>query len=140
MVTQKVQKVPKLFKCICCDYTSIRNSQYERHILTAKHIKMANDNKNVQESSNKYKCECGNIYTNRHNLSRHKKACKINNTETITDSYNIVNSTSFNLYQDRDMPHSGLAPSEHQRCSRLRPYGSPTRIEIKIEISLGTND
>ena len=36
----------------------------------------------------------------------------------------------FNRYQDSDMPHSGLMPSEHQRCSRLRPVGSPTRIEV----------
>ena len=103
MVTQKVQKVPKLFQCICCDYTSIRNSQYERHILTAKHLKMANDNKNVQESSNKYECECGNIYKNRHNLSRHKKACKNNNTESITGSYNIVNSTTVKEPSNHDL-------------------------------------
>ena len=32
--------------------------------------------------------------------------------------------------KDSDMPHSGLMPSEHQRCSRLRPVGSPTRIEV----------
>ena len=31
-----------------------------------------------------------------------------------------------------DVPYSGLMPSEHQRCSRLRPCGSPTRIEVKI--------
>lgn len=103
MVTQKVQKVPKLFQCICCDYTSIRNSQYERHILTAKHLKMANDNKNVQESSNKYECECGNIYKNRHNLSRHKKACKNNDTKSITGSYNIVNSTTVKEPSNHDL-------------------------------------
>ena len=103
MVTQKVQKVPKLFQCICCDYTSIRNSQYERHILTAKHLKMANDNKNVQESSNKYECECGNIYKNRHNLSRHKKACKNNDTKSITGSYNIVNSTMVKEPSNHDL-------------------------------------
>ena len=33
-------------------------------------------------------------------------------------------------YQERDVPYSGLMPSEHQRCSRLRPCGSPTRIEV----------
>jgi len=91
MEVQKVQKVQKKFYCSFCDYTSIRKSQYDRHLLSAKHNKLANDNDNVQESSKKYECDCGNIYTNRHNLCRHKKTCKKNNTEPSVVSQNIAN-------------------------------------------------
>jgi len=98
MEVKKVQKVQNIFHCECCHYTSIRKSQYDRHLSTSKHVKLANDNKIVQESSNKYECVCGNIYKNRHNLCRHKKTCKNNmNTKLSVVSQNIPELTNNQL-------------------------------------------
>ena len=37
MLTKKVPKVPTNFICNFCDYKTSRKSQYDRHLLTAKH-------------------------------------------------------------------------------------------------------
>ena len=60
-----VQKSSKKFVCTCCDYSTSRESQYSRHLLTAKHLNRVNDSKMIvkkfQEVPNKksFACGCG---------------------------------------------------------------------------------
>ena len=62
------------FKCECCDYITVRKSQYDRHLLTAKHKILTNTSDKVQKSS-EYVCECGKAYKHRQSLNNHKKKC-----------------------------------------------------------------
>ena len=69
------------FYCEKCDYTTSRQSQYDRHLLTAKHKILMNPN----EKSSKiivYSCLCGKQYKHMSSLCSHKKNCmhSINNT------------------------------------------------------------
>ncbi len=106
----KVPKSSKIYSCELCHYTSSRCSQYERHLLTAKHKKMEKSSKNVdilaknvdnlltedKKSSKKsgikgkYICFCGKAYNHRQSLSVHKKMCvyeqpmSSGNTQVIT--------------------------------------------------------
>ena len=79
MSTKIDQKVPQNFKCISCDYTTSRKSQYDRHLLTSKHLKSTNVDKSSEKSSeiptNTFLCECGRVYKERTGLWRHKKKC-----------------------------------------------------------------
>ena len=62
--------------CSGCDYRTSKIFNYRKHLLTAKHLMITNDNIKVADSSNNiFICDCGNKYKNRHNLSRHKKSC-----------------------------------------------------------------
>uniref|UniRef100_A0A6C0D958 C2H2-type domain-containing protein n=1 Tax=viral metagenome TaxID=1070528 RepID=A0A6C0D958_9ZZZZ len=86
MSTKKVPKVPKFYYCKNCDYNTCRKSQYDRHLLTSKHIKSTNFQPFSSESSNflnKFNCSCGKEYKEKSGLWRHKKICKI---ENITDN------------------------------------------------------
>ena len=75
MDNKKVPKSSKFFFCEKCNYTSSRYSQYERHLMTAKHKKITNDNKNVPNNEY-YACEiCNKSYLYLSGLSRHKKKC-----------------------------------------------------------------
>jgi len=79
--------VPQKFVCESCDYNTSRKSQYDRHLLTSKHLKHAkkiqNDIKMVingskkfqDESSDENACECGKIYKHYSGLWRHRKSC-----------------------------------------------------------------
>jgi hypothetical protein len=62
------------FFCFICNYNTSRNSQYNRHLLTAKHKKSTIFN-NFQQKSSIFTCECGKIYKERTGLYRHKKKC-----------------------------------------------------------------
>ena len=62
MDKKKVQKSSNKYFCEKCNYLTCRYSQYERHLLTAKHKKITNDNKNVPINEY-YICEkCNKSY------------------------------------------------------------------------------
>ena len=61
------------FICGKCDYTTIRKSQYDRHLLTSKHTKIKMDNDSVQQQ---FQCKCGNSYAYLSGLCKHRKKCK----------------------------------------------------------------
>jgi len=82
------QKKPKYF-CEICDYSTIRNSQYERHLLTSKHISI---NKKIQNYTKKdgIQCECGKTYKYHSGLWRHKKLCNKHNVDEIKNNISEI--------------------------------------------------
>jgi len=65
--------------CEKCGFNTVQKSDYNRHILTAKHKRLTcTDTKNIKktESINVWKCECGKSYMQRQSLFKHKKKCK----------------------------------------------------------------
>jgi len=78
--TKLSSKSSKKFYCEKCDYSTCRSSQFERHLLTAKHINETNETnmkQNSSFSSNIFKCSCNALFNSRTSLWRHKKKCKI---------------------------------------------------------------
>ena len=76
MVTPKSPKVSdSAFSCECCDYTCCKNSEFIKHLLTAKHIRNASGNKKISDSN--FTCKnCYKIYKSRKGLWGHNKICK----------------------------------------------------------------
>jgi len=80
--------LPYKFHCECCDYNTSKNSDYEKHMLTNKHVlrhaKFLHD-KNIQQLSESvkeipelidaYACTCGKTFKYHSGLWRHKKTC-----------------------------------------------------------------
>jgi len=77
MTTKNEQNEQGKYFCKFCDYDCCKKYNYERHTLTAKHIKTTNCHKNEElEQIEKYKCnKCNKIYKDRAGLWRHKKKC-----------------------------------------------------------------
>ena len=77
-----VPKSSNNYFCESCDYNTCRKSQYDRHIMTSKHINGNkngnNDNEKVQKVHEQLSCNCGRIYKHLSGLSRHKKQCNKN--------------------------------------------------------------
>jgi len=90
-MTDLVPKSSQLFECKLCDYSTSRNSQYVRHMTTAKHIKMTNDAQNVPKSSS-HICECGRSYKYRQGLFSHRKRCDTS-SQTTTDPSAVATDT-----------------------------------------------
>lgn len=80
------------YVCELCDYSTSRNSQYQRHIKSNKH---QNNQKstgcqqistNINNLGSKFVCDCGKIYKERTGLWRHKKkCCNTKDMETINE-------------------------------------------------------
>lgn len=106
MLTKTFQKSSEIFVCKSCDYSTSRRSQFDRHLLTAKHQNVDNVDKNVDKKvpkrsktfqrkpkkakdkeliDEKYQCICGKIYKHRQSLSLHKKKCDHKMEEDVFD-------------------------------------------------------
>jgi|UniRef100_A0A6C0IRF6 hypothetical protein len=69
---KKSPKISYKFICEICDYKCSKNSEYKKHLSTAKHKNLTNPNK---KSPIIYHCSCGKIYKHRSTLSAHKRVC-----------------------------------------------------------------
>uniref|UniRef100_A0A6C0E1N3 C2H2-type domain-containing protein n=1 Tax=viral metagenome TaxID=1070528 RepID=A0A6C0E1N3_9ZZZZ len=93
--TEKVQKSSGKFHCGKCDYTTCRQSQYDRHLHTFKHLNATRESQNEPISSEKvqaqYGCYCGITFNSRTTLWRHKKQCTHN--KPMVNSSTPINNT-----------------------------------------------
>ena len=69
------QKSSDLFICECCNYSSSRKSQYNRHLETDKHKILQNPTPEKFQTEKVYVCDCGKIYKHSSTLYAHKKKC-----------------------------------------------------------------
>ena len=98
MVTENVidldksSNTTKNFICTKCDYITCKKNDYEKHILTDKHL---NDDQKLSNVAKKCICNCGKEYSCKQSLSIHKKKCS---TEKINvNDKNIIIENDINL-------------------------------------------
>jgi hypothetical protein len=75
MTNNKSTESSREYECKYCDYTTMRKSQYYRHLTTAKHQIRTNTNKIVPISSKIYQCECEKTFKHASSLWNHKQKC-----------------------------------------------------------------
>ena len=100
MADNKLLKVAKEYKCLSCDYITSRKSSYDKHILTAKHIKLTNADKLVAETKPQHICSCGKEFGHRQSLHRHKKNCNGIHTDTVSTTTAPVSNTNSSINND----------------------------------------
>ena len=85
-------KSSKLFVCECCNYSSSRKSQYQRHLSTDKHKILHNPTYKKFQHEKLYICDCGKTYKHSSTLCAHKKKCITKNieNETIIDKDDLI--------------------------------------------------
>ena len=72
----KMPKDAKKYECEKCNFICSKQSNFNMHLTTAKHIRLINANSSLLENMpTEYKCICGNKYKHASSLSKHKKAC-----------------------------------------------------------------
>jgi hypothetical protein len=96
MMTKKSPKIAKNFLCKKCDYECCKQSDWNKHILTSKHIKDDGELQKNRQNRQKFVCECGNEYKYRQGLWNHKKKC-LNKKEDIHDKTEEIDLNDKNL-------------------------------------------
>ena len=82
-----VPKNPPKFLCEICDYSTCKQKDYNKHILTRKHLYRTNLEQKIPKNP-LFICNCGKSYTARNSLWYHKKKCKY-----LAESENIEQNT-----------------------------------------------
>lgn len=85
------KKGASLYECKKCDYKCIKISNWNRHVSTAKHVfnEKLNNFEQITSQSTMYQCElCGKEYKARNGLWYHKKKCKLQKKEPISEISN----------------------------------------------------
>lgn len=75
MLQKKPQKTEPKFFCNFCAFGTCNKKDFNRHLLTAKHIKNENIDNFTPKNPKSYRCECGKLYSYRQSLNLHHKKC-----------------------------------------------------------------
>ena len=90
-----------VFVCNICDFKCCKQSNYEIHLNTKKHMYRLNGN-NMEKTETKktadYICNCGKIYISNSGLWKHKKTCNdLNNAEDSAFKEQDFNQENFKI-------------------------------------------
>jgi hypothetical protein len=89
------------FYCNYCNYTCSRKTNYERHLLTAKHIQEINGNKWKSKNEQNHICSvCNKIFKTNSGLWKHTQKCQENKIDTnkkITEQSQISDMVSSDI-------------------------------------------
>ena len=79
-------KLAENFVCKICDYSCIKKSDYDKHVLTAKHQNRTFLNKKSPKLAEKFTCKlCSKTYNARNSLWYHEQKCKIEDKNIDSD-------------------------------------------------------
>ena len=77
LLINKSPKVAKNFTCKSCNYASSKESDYKKHLITGKHNRLINVNRQLTQKSQTFICSlCIKEYKSNVGLWKHKKICK----------------------------------------------------------------
>lgn len=83
------------FNCQLCKFKCSKNCDWLRHIETAKHKKITNDNGKQPKT---FVCNCGNKYKYSSGLSRHKTVCAVK--ESTTENTVTTNTSIWDAFPE----------------------------------------
>lgn len=91
MATKMYKKNAVIFCCEICHFNTCKNSNFEIHIKTKKHLSnISTTISNIESTKKMNICEnCNKSYNDRSGLWRHKKTCKPH--EQIVKTNNVQN-------------------------------------------------
>ncbi len=79
---KKTPKNANKFSCENCDFNCSKESDWNRHITTAKHINKINGIEKTPKTPKLHICDCGKEYKYSRGLWTHKKKCYYKPEET----------------------------------------------------------
>ena len=114
-----VRKGSKKFCCAICDYISCRQSQYNRHCLTAKHIKMT-ERFNIGSNGSDHSCSCGKTFKYRQGLHKHKNKCSPDlNKDVVTENPLIDTALIMKLIQQNENLQNLLMQQSNEKTELI---------------------
>jgi hypothetical protein len=126
------KKVPKKYYCADCDYTTCKKSQWNRHIMTAKHKNAINAIYNaIQKSSDKFTCKiCNKTLKHLSSLYRHQKICKKHPSQLAKLAKKLakISHQKFECVCGKSYKHASSLSKHKIKCISLKDEGETSDI------------
>jgi len=73
---KKLKKNLPRFVCLNCDFKCYMKCDWDKHIITGKHLRQCEGNEmEIKKLKKTYNCDCGKIFCSNSGLWKHKKVC-----------------------------------------------------------------
>jgi hypothetical protein len=113
MIQSKMPKNAEKYSCIKCKFSCSKKSNYDKHLLTAKHKMIHNDTNKMPKNAAAYICDkCGKQYTFHSSLSRHKQKCNVQKIEETneqnTETDNEIPNQELELIDDNNVDYKDM--------------------------------
>ena len=120
---QSSNKTKTKFICEKCNYNTSRKSQWDRHILTSKHVNGKNGNYNDNKKKAQIKCpNCSKVYAHKSGLSRHIKFCKneVSKLAKISQKLAKFSHPKFKCECGKSYKHASSLSKHKTKCKYLQ--------------------
>jgi hypothetical protein len=125
--------------CYVCDYKCGSNSEFKRHLLTAKHKRLTTTNGKSTKIKESYICDCGKMYKHLSSLYKHKKNCSnASNTGVIPENPAEQPSMMYFIAQSKEIMDMLVLQNKEQ--SLLIKEQSDTIRELMPKIGNNNNN
>ena len=150
MTNIKYAENAKIYSCVICSFNCSKQSDYDRHILTLKHLNRINPNKKTPKSAEIkiYNCDCGKEYKHQSSLCNHKKKCmyKPSNNIIIENNESIDYKTMFiKMIGENEKLHNLLIDQQKQMSDIIPLIGNnnnnnTNNVKQKFNINVFLNE
>jgi len=110
-------KNAEFFSCKKCNFKCSKQSNYDNHLMTAKHKRITMDNEKMPKNSVLYECECGKKYKYSSGLSKHRSKCNYVFDEE-NENKNITTISENIDYKDLLMKAMNQMQEQHEELRR----------------------
>lgn len=101
-----------MFECVKCNYATTKKGNYDKHIITKKHL-------------SSYHCSnCNKIYSSKSGLWKHKETCTMNNVREI-----LLHQNDHNKRQDEILEQ---IKQKQQQLTEMIPKLGNSKININV--------
>jgi len=97
------------YECLTCNFKTLYKSNFQNHLITAKHKMETSGNKKMGKNGTPFTCSCGKEYKTRSGLWKHKIVCNKHvsidcntNTNTNNNTNNNNTTTNNNITTNKD--------------------------------------
>jgi hypothetical protein len=79
----KLENIKRKYNCEKCNFKCSKQSNFNKHLLSAKHKRLISTDENIPKNPSTYNCDCGKTYRHLSSLYKHKINCSFNENAIV---------------------------------------------------------
>lgn len=129
---QNPSKTKPQFICNNCHYETCNKKDYNKHILTQKHIRLINVQKSQNNNEMNFYSICGKVYKHKTSVYKHTKTCQKCVEQQIT-TQPITSELILNIIKDNNEMKQ-LLFEQNNRINEIITNGVIDSIKLKLPV------